>query len=115
MSEAARLPAQLEVSGLIRRVAAAGGFAAVLRKGEPDAGTILIVWRENGVNPTAYERLPQPDGRRTWTATRIQDTENPSEFEDYLARRGERDPDLWLIELDVPNPERFIGTLGNPC
>jgi hypothetical protein len=115
VSAEARLPAQLEVSGLIRRVAAAGGFAAVLRKGERDAGTILLVWRENGANPRLFERMPHPDGARSWTETRAQAADNPQEFDDYLSRRGTRDPDVWIVELDVPNPERFIGSDGNPA
>ena len=39
----ARLPAHLEVAGLIRMVEAEGGFASVIAKGERDAGTILIL------------------------------------------------------------------------
>ena len=35
--EDARIPAHLEVSGLIRSVQAAGGFATVLAKGEKTA------------------------------------------------------------------------------
>ena len=110
--EAARVPAHLEVSGLIRRVAAAGGFAAVLQKGERDAGTILLILREQGVNPRIFERMPHVDGTRPWTALTKNDFENTREFDAYLARRGRSDPDLWLIELDVPNPERFISESG---
>lgn len=109
MSETARLPAHLEVAGLIRRVGAAGGFATVLAKGEPDSGTILLVVRDPRNNPRILERMPQPDGSRPWTLNRAQDTENKDDFEDYLVRRRAQDPDLWMIELDIPNPERFIG------
>ena len=109
MSEAARLPAHLEVSGLIRRVAAEGGFAAVLAKGERDAGTILLVMRDSRTNPRLFERMPHPDGTRPWTLSRTQDPDNKQDFEDYLARRQAQDRDLWIVELDSPNPERFIG------
>lgn len=109
MSETARLPAHLEVAGLIRRVGAAGGFATVLAKGEPDSGTILLVVRDPRNNPRILERMPQPDGSRPWTLNRVQDTENKHNFDDYLVRRRAQDPDLWMIELDIPNPERFIG------
>ena len=115
MSDEARLPAHLEVGGLIRQVSAAGGFAAVIQRGDREAGTIVLVLREKGANPRVFERMPQPDGARTWIATRAQDPENPQEFEAYLSRRGNRDPDLWIVELDVPNPERFIGSPGNPA
>lgn len=115
MSEDARLPAHVEVGALIRRVAAAGGFAAVLHKGERDAGTILVVTRENGANPRLFERMPQLDGSRAWTATRVQEPEKSQEFDEYLSRRGTRDPDVWIVELDIPNPERFIPLGGNPA
>ncbi|MCT2401293.1 DUF1491 family protein [Novosphingobium mangrovi (ex Huang et al. 2023)] len=105
----ARLPAHLEVSGLIRSVEAAGGFAAVLSKGERDAGTIMVVIAENGANARAYERMPQLDGTRDWSCSKKQDPENKSEFSEYLERRGNQDPDLWIVELDVANGERFIG------
>ena len=97
------------MAGLIRAVQAAGGFAAVLNKGEREAGTILVVLAEKGGNARLFERVPDAQGGRIWTATRAQDTENPFEFGEYLDRRGARDPDLWIIELDIADGERFIG------
>ena len=104
----ARLPAHLEVAGLIRAVQAAGGFATVIAKGERDAGTLLVVCCESGANGAAYERMPQPDGTRAWALSRKQDIDNPKEFWDYCERRRRQDEDLWVVELDVPNGERFI-------
>ena len=109
MSEEARLPAHLEVSGLMRRVAAEGGFATIIAKGERDAGTILLVLRDSRTNPRLFERMPHADGTRRWALNRVQDTENKQEFDDYLARRARQDSDAWIVELDVSNPERFIG------
>lgn len=98
------------MAGLIRAVQAAGGFATVLNKGEREAGTILVVLAEKGANARLFERLPDAQGGRMWTATRTQDIENPFEFGEYLDRRTARDPDLWIIELDIVDGERFIGT-----
>lgn len=103
-----RLPAHLEVAGLLRAVEAAGGFAAVLRKGERMGGAILVILAENGANQRLFERLAHLDGTRKWTCTKVQDAENKAEFDEYLARRGARDPDLWMIELDIANGERFV-------
>ena len=103
-----RLPAHLEISGLIRSVDAAGGFATVIAKGERDAGTILVVCCENGANNRIYERMPQLDGSRKWGLTKSQNVENPTEFSDYLDRRKKQDSDLWIVELDIANAERFI-------
>ena len=108
----ARLPAHLEIAGLIRAVGAAGGFAMVLQKGERDAGVILVITTQGGRGSRLWERMPQLDGSRRFVATREQDAENPREFDEYVARRRASDPDCWVVELDIADPERFVETSG---
>jgi hypothetical protein len=105
-----RLPAQLEVSGMIRAVQAAGGFAAVLAKGERDAGTLLVICCHRDTPAAAWERMPQADGTRKWAVSRQQDPENPMAFTEWYQRRHAQDPDLWVVELDIADGERFIGS-----
>ena len=107
--EDVRLPAHLEVSGLLRQVQAAGGFGAVIHKGEREAGTILLICAEKGTDRRIFERMPSLDGPRVWTLSLIESIENSEEFENYLDKRRRQDPDLWIIELDIANAERFIG------
>ena len=83
-------------------------MATVLSKGERDAGTILLVTMYRGENATLYERMPQLDGSRSFTATKVQDIEKKHEFSEYLMRRGSQDPDCWVLEVDVADPERFV-------
>lgn len=109
---ASRLPAHLEVSGLLRQVAAAGGFAAVLHKGEREAGTIVVVCAANGANRRVFERMPSVNGDRNWALSQAEASDNKAFIDDYLARRQAQDPDLWIIELDIVNGERFIGLAG---
>lgn len=108
-----RLPAHLEVAGLIRSVDAAGGFATVLSKGDRDAGTIMVVLTQSGRNGRVYERMPALDGTRQWHCSQRQDAENGGDFAEYLARRGRQDPDMWIVELDIAHGERFIGVTTN--
>lgn len=108
----ARLPAHLEVAGLIRATEAAGGFATVIAKGERDAGVILILTTERGGNARLWERMPRLDGRRIFEVVREQDADNKEDFENYLTRRKGRDSDIWLVELDVADPERLIAEFG---
>lgn len=108
MSEPARLPAGLEVAGFVRQVQAAGGFAAVLHRGEADGGTILLVLTENGENVRVYERMPAPSGHRKWQQSKAENAENKAELTEWLDRRTAQDPDLWIVELDIANAERFI-------
>ena len=104
----ARLPAHVEVSGLIRAVESAGGFAMVLQKGERDAGTILVLTTQNGRNTRLWERMPQLDGSRKFSCTRERDDGNPREIDEYVGKRRRSDPDCWVIELDIENAERFV-------
>jgi len=106
-----RLPAHLEVSGLIRAVQSQGGFATVLAKGERDAGTILILTMESGGNGTLYERMPQLDGSRQFESVKVQDAENPQELDEYLARRRRQDGDIWILEVDIAHAAQFIASL----
>lgn len=108
-----RLPTHLQVSALIRSVQGEGGFATVLAKGERDAGTLLVVLTDRGTLSTAYERMPQADGTRKWSASRTQTADDPYAFGEYLGRRQVQDPDLWVVELDVRNGERFIDDLAD--
>lgn len=103
-----RLPAHLEVAAMLRRVQGEGGFATVLHKGERDGGTILISLVDRGAPSRLYERMPQLSGQPTWALIRAEGTD-PQDYADYLSRRATQDRDVWIIELDIPNGERFIG------
>ncbi|MBC2670047.1 DUF1491 family protein [Novosphingobium piscinae] len=104
----ARLPSHVEVGALLRQVQAAGGFAMVLAKGEADSGALLVVLTDQGRRSRAWERMPSPDGHRVWTRVREEVAEDPGDFADWLKRRQHQDPDLWIVELDIPEGERFI-------
>jgi hypothetical protein len=97
---------------LIRKAEVEGGFGAVLAKGDPTAGSILVILLEKGVNPRLFERLLQPDGRYSWQESGSQRIENSSEVPAFIARLRRFDPDSWLIELDIPSAERFAAEMN---
>jgi hypothetical protein len=104
-----RLPAHLEVAALIRLAEAGGGFAAVLHKGEREAGTVLVSLTDRGGPARLFERLPMADGRRLWSLARAEDPDDRQAYADYLARRVRQDADVWVVELDIAEGERLIG------
>lgn len=81
----------------------------MLQKGEQDAGTILVVLTERGTNARVYDRMPQADGSRAWILAQREDPNEKSNLQEWLDRRAAQDRDLWIVELDIPNGERFIG------
>jgi hypothetical protein len=108
----ARLSTSLLVGSLIRRAEAEGGFAAVILKGDATAGSVLVLLTERGGKLRILERLLQPDGTYKWQPTGTQDTENKQEISAFFERRKRYDPDLWVIELDVPSLERFAAEMN---
>lgn len=107
-----RLQSSILVGALIRRAESHGGFAAVLAKGDPTAGSILVILAEKGRKVRIVERALQGDDRYSWQETGIQAIAHAEETEKFLARRRSFDPDIWLIELDVPSAERFAAEMN---
>ena len=108
-----RLQSSVLVGALIRRAESQGGFAAVLAKGDANAGAILVILAEKGRKLRILERALQGDGRYHWQDTGGQAIANADETEKFLARRRGYDPDLWLIELDIASAERFAAEMND--
>lgn len=103
----ARLASGLVVNALVRRVNAEGGSAMVLAKGHAEAGAILILALERGANPRFFERGIGPDGLSALLPSGPSAFDDPDVVADYWQRRRSRDPDLWVVELDIASAERF--------
>lgn len=95
------------VSALVRRVGAEGGNAVIAARGDAAAGSILLICMDKGVRTAFRERLLGADGRYEWAAVGPASDADPVDVESWLSRRCQRDPDLWIVELDIPNAERF--------
>jgi len=100
-----RVTSEFFVTALIRRVFASGGFAAVERKGAPEAGAIFIRQRFRDGLETLYAPAPQSvfeaersDDRRF--EIRKEHGESDA-VRDVLEREIRFDPDLWVVELEI--------------
>ena len=111
MSE--RLPSAVLVTALLRRVHDAGGSAMILAKGDPHAGAVLIVICEKSNNFTILERGIGPSGQVELLAAPLGAPDDGDAVTAYWQRRRARDPDLWVLELDIPEAQRFAAeTIG---
>ena len=97
-----RLPSGLSVAAMLRRANDAGGFGVVRARGDEGGGAILVIATDAG-ETTLLERGLGPDGGDTLIELTLGDS-----VEDYWRRRRARDPDLWVIELDIPQATRLV-------
>jgi len=102
----ARLPSGMTVSAMVRRVNDAGGLGVVRAKGDPLAGAILVIAVDRNGGARLLERGVGTDGESALIDSTPRDS-NPASVDDYWRRRRSHDPDLWVIELDIPSAERF--------
>ncbi len=111
MSE--RLPSAVLVTALLRRVHDAGGSAMVLAKGDGQAGTILMITCKKGHDFRILERAIGPTGRVELLSPHRVSSDDADAVTAYWQRRRASDPDLWVLELDIPEAERFAAeTIG---
>ena len=108
----ARLQSSVMVGALKRLAESQGGFAAVLQKGDSQAGAILVILCEKGRKLRIVERVLQPDGVYAWQDVSSQTIENEEQAERFLERRRKFDPDIWIIELDIASAERFAAEMN---
>lgn len=102
----ARLSSELLVSAMLRRVNDSGGFGVVLAKGDLRGGVILALVSEQGAPERLLERGVGPDG-----IIALIDSTPAEDVAGYWQRRRARDPDLWVIELNVPGAERLVAEM----
>ena len=103
-----RIRTDIWLGALRRRVEAAGGFATVIAKGEPDSGAVLLLLRDSPGTLTALSRVNMGVGKVSWQPIFENREERDPAVQDVLEKRRKFDPDLWIIELDVDDPQRFV-------
>ena len=106
-----RLASKILVNALIRQAESLGGFGVVAARGDPTSGAILLILSERGQKVGTMERVLEATGDYAWQMNQAQDTENKEEINGFVQRRRKYDPDLWVLELDIPSPERFAAEM----
>jgi hypothetical protein len=98
----ARLKAEIWIRAQLRLCDQAFLPAVIRRKGDPDAGAILIKLDRLDGTAVVLSQVLTAEGRRAWMrATGDAPAEN-AEAEAYIARQLRVDPDIWILEIEDP-------------
>ncbi|HRP10639.1 MAG TPA: DUF1491 family protein [Terricaulis sp.] len=96
-------------SALIRRAAIGGAFAGVVRRGDSDAGAVLVKVASLDGRARLYAPARNGEGERIWldlSAGALGDDERA--VDEAARKRASNDPDLWLIEIEDKNGRHFL-------
>jgi hypothetical protein len=101
------LSTDIWVGALIRRAEIGGGFAVVVRKGDPRAGAVLVkvLNRSNGTARLLAEAT-RGDGERVWMQPAASDRE--PDLDRYIERAIRIDPDIWVVEIEDREGRDFL-------
>jgi hypothetical protein len=111
-----RLRADIFVAALIRRVAHAGAFAVLRRRGAAEAGAIFVKidcldGRTALLGPAPQSELADSVERgidRVFTRVHRDAWIEPHEAERRLKREIDFDPDLWIVEIEDREGRVFV-------
>ncbi len=101
-----RLTSDLLVAALLRRASAEGGSGVVVSRGDPSAGAIILRLEQKGEFCGFRERAFVTD-RYCWNTVGPSASRDSVEQREWIERRRKNDPDLWIVDLNVADPERF--------
>jgi len=108
-----RLKSRLSVMAAIRTCQGRGLFATVARKGDEDAGAILVKQNLMGRGFLVLTQVRSVEGKLGWTAGTGAEPVEEAAADAYIGRQIARDGDIWVVEIEDRegrNPFEEAGT-----
>ena len=93
----ARLTALIWIDAYRMRLELLGIPAFIVKRGDATAGAILVKLNTLDGKAQLFQRITAMDGSRPWTDLQ---SAAEAEIDAVIARHRDRDPDLWVIEVE---------------
>lgn len=97
-----RVKAGIWVQMALRMGNTSGRYGVVVRKGDPDAGGVLVILR-NDKQVSVLSQMRSAQGELAWMRATGSDPIDDAAADSYIQRQVKFDPDLWVIEFEAPD------------
>jgi len=74
--------------------------ATVVRRGDPDAGTVLLKLNRFEAGVTVYTQAAAMSDQPTWSRGTGPSPVSEAEADAYIERQVKYDPDVWVLEIE---------------
>ena len=95
-----RLPTSLWLDAHFRTLTRQGVFYTIINKGAPASGTVMLKLYAPGQGAKLLQQQRDLDGVMGWLALFNGETVEEGKADDYIRRAVDRDPDVWVIEIE---------------
>lgn len=95
-----RLPTHVWLEAKIRELAAAGTGVYVVNRGDRMDGVLLLKISDTRGQCRLLTQQRNLDGVMGWADVLDRDVLEEKQADDYIGRALERDPDLWVVEIE---------------
>ncbi|MBT5050002.1 MAG: DUF1491 family protein [Rhodospirillaceae bacterium] len=96
-----RLPTHIWVDAHLRRCSVAAVPTVVIHKGEKMGGTVMLKVYQAGIGCRLLSQMRDLDGKLSWYPAHKEDIIEEREADEHIRRAVDRDPDLWVIEMET--------------
>jgi hypothetical protein len=98
----ARIKAGIWVQAVLRLGQADGRYGVVIRKGDADAGGVLVVLRA-AAGLMVLTQIRDATGEPAWLRGTGELPVDEASADAYIAKQVKYDSDLWVIEFEAPD------------
>ena len=104
----ARLKSGIWIKALIRRCDLAAVPIAVVARGDGDAGAILLKFNGGTAGCAVLTQARGQGGELLWMRATGPVPVAEADADAYIARQRQRDPDIWVAEIESGSAEAVI-------
>ncbi len=102
-----RLKTEIRVAAQLRRASIAGAFAAIARRGDPDAGAVAVKVYLGARRARLFVESRGDMGEAIWREP-LDGEADEAAVDRYLEKEARFDRDLWIVEIEDRRGRSFV-------
>ena len=104
----ARVTSRIWVDAYLRRCSMSGASAFIVRRGDADAGAVIVKVATLDGKARLFQQSRSSDGELIWRESALDDERSEAAADAKIVREIEFDADLWVIEVEDKTGAHYL-------